>query len=392
MAKVYTEQYNKFGELIASAYGHVMNFNSLNSAQTPYSVPEQATTSWSSLLDDGSKPSDGASNNWSDMIDDNGYQPANNADVTADNNNWSEITDDDSNKPANNATANTGALADLNSVDTAQIVNAAVEEAKLGNYSVTTNKIKADAVTATKINVVGLNGSSGRIIVADATDANVVTGGINTYAATLIGAGKILISGATTLADWKNGTDQTKIDGGEIYTDTVTATQINVATLSAISADIGTVTSGTITGATIQTSASANTGVKMSTNSINIYGNSLKFYSTGGVLQSSIWGSNGSLIYSEGNFHVITNGGANSGNIQLGCATIGMQATFVPINTGLCHIGTSSKEFGNAFFTGTVQTDALRIDQTPTSGTITPSHYFTISLNGTSYKVACDAA
>ena len=369
MAKVYTEQYNKFGELIASAYGHVMNFNSLNSAQTPYSVPEQATTSWSSLLDDGSKPSDGASNNWSDMIDDNGYQPANNADVTADNNNWSEITDDDSNKPANNATANTGALADLNSVDTAQIVNAAVEEAKLGNYSVTTNKIKADAVTATKINVVGLNGSSGRIIVADATDANVVTGGINTYAATLIGAGKILISGATTLADWKNGTDQTKIDGGEIYTDTVTATQINVATLSAISADIGTVTSGTITGVTIQTSASANTGVKMSTSNITVYG-------SGNLLFKTTGGSTKGTIDTNGTNFVIT--ASASMTISAGVNNIIMDS----------HVECEETLTVDAL----ARIGSLRIDQTATSGAITPSHYFTISLNGTSYKVACDAA
>lgn len=38
---------------------------------------------------------------------------------------------------------------------------------------------------------------------------------------------------------------------------------------------------------------------------------------------------------------------------------------------------------------GTVQCDALRIDQTPTAGTFTNTHYITVSLNGTNYRIAC---
>lgn len=41
---------------------------------------------------------------------------------------------------------------------------------------------------------------------------------------------------------------------------------------------------------------------------------------------------------------------------------------------------------------GTLQADAIRIDQTPAAGTITPTHTITISLNGTNYKFACVAA
>lgn len=40
---------------------------------------------------------------------------------------------------------------------------------------------------------------------------------------------------------------------------------------------------------------------------------------------------------------------------------------------------------------GTLHAGAIKIYQTATAGAITPSHYFTIDLNGTSYKVACDA-
>ena len=61
---------------------------------------------------------------------------------------------------------------------------------------------------------------------------------------------------ASTINGWKHTSDVTKIDGGDIYTDTVTATQINVTNLAAINADLGSITAGTVTGATIQTAAS----------------------------------------------------------------------------------------------------------------------------------------
>ena len=102
----------------------------------------------------------------------------------------------------------------------------------LQSNCVTTVKLQADSVTAPKINVVGLDGTSGRICVADATDANVVTGGVNSYATTLIQAGKILISGSTPLSDWSHATDATLIDGGEIYTGSITATQIATNTIT----------------------------------------------------------------------------------------------------------------------------------------------------------------
>jgi len=175
--------------------------------------------------------------------------------------------------------ASQGALATLDAVAAAQIASNAVEEAKIAADAVTATKIavsgldgatgnvaanhiiagmlqtdcvisvkiQADAVTAAKINVVGLDGTSGRIIVADQTDADVITGGINSHAVTLIGAGKILISGSTTLDEWGHATDVTKIDGGEIYTGSVTATQITVTNLAAINADLGSITAGNIT-------------------------------------------------------------------------------------------------------------------------------------------------
>jgi len=50
---------------------------------------------------------------------------------------------------------------------------------------------------------------------------------------------------------WRHSSDTTYIDGGHIYTGTITADKINVTSLSAISADLGTITAGSITGGTI---------------------------------------------------------------------------------------------------------------------------------------------
>lgn len=41
---------------------------------------------------------------------------------------------------------------------------------------------------------------------------------------------------------------------------------------------------------------------------------------------------------------------------------------------------------------GTAQVDGLRIDQTPTSGAVTLTHYVTVNLNGTTYRIPCGTA
>ena len=90
-----------------------------------------------------------------------------------------------------------------------------------------------DIVNEDILNIAGIDGSTGRIVIADATDANAITAAINAYASTLLVAAKILISGATNLDDWSSGVDATYIDGGKIYTETVTATQIKALTIVA---------------------------------------------------------------------------------------------------------------------------------------------------------------
>jgi len=60
-----------------------------------------------------------------------------------------------------------------------------------------------------------------------------------------IQAGNVIISGSTTLADWRHGSDLTTINGGDVYTGSITASKITVSSLSALSANLGTVTAGT---------------------------------------------------------------------------------------------------------------------------------------------------
>ena len=63
---------------------------------------------------------------------------------------------------------------------------------------------------------------------------------------TLIDPGKIVISGATTLASWRNGGDLTKIEGGSIAANTISANQIQIGvrglTISGLEFSINTAT------------------------------------------------------------------------------------------------------------------------------------------------------
>lgn len=254
--------------------------------------------------------------------------------------------------------------------------------------------IATNTVTAAKINVVGLN-SSGRIVVADVTDANEITDGINSYAGTKIAPGKILISGSTTLDDWSHGSDATKIDGGRIYTNSITASQISagaidtdelaanavtaakidVSALSAISADIGTITAGTITGLTLQTHSAANTGVKMTaTGGLDIYGQTLEFRNTAGTLCGRIYGKTGENemhLYSVGLVHfdvkaVMTEDGFDASGAE--CFVGDLEADSVIIN-------------------GLMRCDSVRVDITPTAGANAATHYINVNMNGTTYKL-----
>ena len=52
---------------------------------------------------------------------------------------------------------------------------------------------------------------------------------------------------STTLDTWRHSSDTTRIDGGDIYTGSITADKITVAKLNALTADMGAITAGSIT-------------------------------------------------------------------------------------------------------------------------------------------------
>jgi hypothetical protein len=145
-----------------------------------------------------------------------------------------------------NSTTVDGGRIRTGSVTATQIQASTITANELATNSVTSDKILADAVTASKINVVGLDGTTGRIVVADATDANTITGAINSHATTIIEPGKVLISGTTKLSDWSSGVDATYVDGGKIYTNSITADQIAAGTITGTQIADGTVTTDKI--------------------------------------------------------------------------------------------------------------------------------------------------
>jgi hypothetical protein len=105
----------------------------------------------------------------------------------------------------------TNAKIGLLAVDTAQIANLAVTEGKIGNLAVTNAKI--NDLNATKITAGDIATARIQVNAANAVNAGSVT----------IEPGKILISGSTTLSNWRDGSDNTKINGGMLATNSISA-------------------------------------------------------------------------------------------------------------------------------------------------------------------------
>lgn len=124
----------------------------------------------------------------------------------------------------------------------------------------------------------------------------------------------LTISGIVNIigGSWSHPSDGTKIDGGHIYTDsitalsiasnTITADKMNVSQLSAIAADLGSITAGTIVGGTIK---SANSGSRIEFNTTDFIA-----YNSGSGLGAEIF----KIELSGGNVGDITIGDYEGNN------------------------------------------------------------------------------
>jgi hypothetical protein len=95
---------------------------------------------------------------------------------------------------------------------------------------IATGTITANELAANSITVGDMDSTTAGRIFSSGTKKSTVEGW-ESGASTYIAPGKVLISGSTMLSAWSHGSDATMIDGGDIFADSVTATQINSTSL-----------------------------------------------------------------------------------------------------------------------------------------------------------------
>lgn len=125
----------------------------------------------------------------------------------------------------------------LNITTTTQIADGIITTAHitvntLNGDRIQTNTLDAGKITAGSILagtiLVGSGGPTLSTVSSNAALGASDPGGRINVGSTLIDPGKILISGGTSLANWRNGTDATKIEGGSIAANTITANKLSI--------------------------------------------------------------------------------------------------------------------------------------------------------------------
>lgn len=180
---------------------------------------------------------------------------------------------------------------------------------------------------------------------------------VTTTPATAVGLGKVLVAVAqngTTSATY-NLNEASQIVGDNILANTINATKMNVGQLSAITADLGSITAGTITGALIRTSIGT-TRIELKSD------NTILFYDAGEI---RTYISNGILTFNRPDgtgCGTIAGWGSN----QVGI-TVGGEGYFFDTgafwNDSGNNLGTTSNKWANAYFTGTIDTTShLEVD------------------------------
>ena len=147
---------------------------------------------------------------------------------------WSAITGDD--KPADGADVTGSNTAALVAALTGHTLDGLADGASYGRVALTA--ISAGKIILTAAGVTGTLPTA--LSAAKCTDAAADQTSVNTAADTSKVGGLL----AASIAGWSKTGATTYIDGGKIYTNTIVAGAINVSTLSAITANLGTVTAG----------------------------------------------------------------------------------------------------------------------------------------------------
>lgn len=171
-------------------------------------------------------------------------------------------------------TAASGVIADA-AITTAKIGDLQVTDAKIGSVNATkivaawieAGTIKANSIdgTAIKTNTLTTN----QVVGTFGTDLNIssnasvtvlarkdgLIGYINVSPeAITINADRININGALEISNWADTTDVTKIDGGKIYTGSITSDQIRAGSITAASGIIASIDASVITTGTLNAS------------------------------------------------------------------------------------------------------------------------------------------
>lgn len=159
----------------------------------------------------------------------------------------------------------------------AQIKDAIITDAKIANLSAA--KLTAGTALAGTITV------SGTALSTIQTQANDPAARINA-ATTKINPGQILISGATTLSNWIKGGDVTKIDGGAISANTITANKLEIGSRNI-----------TLTGVQFEANAPANNKVSWTVGTVNYINDAGTITSKAITASNATWTSGILYIY-----------------------------------------------------------------------------------------------
>ncbi|MEG8031899.1 hypothetical protein QP179_10050 [Sphingomonas aurantiaca] len=113
------------------------------------------------------------------------------------------------------------------SVTTPKIIVGSLNGDRITTNTLDANTVRAGTVISNLVQIANTGFGAGFDLGAVAVAANNPANRINA-GTTTIAPGLVTISGGTTLANWRNGSDTTKIEGGSIAANTITANKITI--------------------------------------------------------------------------------------------------------------------------------------------------------------------